>query len=258
VLDAGYEREHLIACAAGGDLDVNLFPQAWQINQGRTSEERRFRDLERLAARTPGALQLTRLIWNGDAPAPASIHVLVAARGEVRQGLFTNQPVPRPPSRRSLTAAESLGRLQAGRSFHRTVQTAFLADLAGATASPERTIRLLDSRNGRVDLLVAPIGDERVAVVVEIKNTDWDRLAPHRRRPNLRAHIRQLQHYLDTLIDDIDTSHGYQSVAGVLLYPRRPDDPTITEMITTAADREALMVVLHRETTWAQSPEPGQ
>jgi hypothetical protein len=76
--------------------------------------------------------------------------------------------------------------------------------------------------------------------------------------PIFGHNIRQLQHYLDTLIDDIDTSHGYQSVAGVLLYPRRPDDPTITEMITSIADREALMVVWHRETTWAQSPEPSQ
>jgi hypothetical protein len=42
------------------------------------------------------------------------------------------------------------------------------------------------------------------AVVVEIKSTAWDALAEHRVRPNLRAHIRQLQGYLDRYIHDLD------------------------------------------------------
>ena len=194
---------------------------------------------------------MTRLIWVGDtpAPSPSTCSWPLAKKNDRASSPTTRNPT----SRQTLTDADDLGRLQRRQAFHRTVQSEFLADLAGATASPERKIRLLDARNGRVDLLVVSIGDERVAVVVEIKNTDWDRLAPHRRRPNLRAHIRQLQHYLDTLIDDIDTSHGYQSVAGVLLYPRRPDDPTITEMITSIADREALMRVAPRNDLGAVS-----
>jgi hypothetical protein len=60
--------------------------------------------------------------------------------------------------------------LTRGRHFHERVQTAFLADLLGADASPEHTITLTKTRNGRVDLLVLPRGEERMAVVVEIKS----------------------------------------------------------------------------------------
>src|ERR1700704_1352213 len=75
-----------------------------------------------------------------------------------------------PPSRRR----PDTGPLRRGRWFHEQVQTAFLADVVGAEATPEYTMTLLMSRRGRVDLLILPQGDERMAVVVEIKSTDWD------------------------------------------------------------------------------------
>jgi hypothetical protein len=77
-------------------------------------------------------------------------------------------------------------------------------------------------------------------VIVEIKSTDWDALPDRRVPPNLGAHIRQLQRYLDVYIDQIrrapssgddhpaDTAvrrGNWASVSGVLLYPRRPTDP---------------------------------
>ncbi len=94
----GFERGHVIARASGGGLDVNLFPQAWQINQGRGLEGREFRRLERLAAASPGALQVTRLLWTDDTNIPTYVHVVVAVPGrEVVQGVFTNEPSPRPP-----------------------------------------------------------------------------------------------------------------------------------------------------------------
>ena len=109
------------------------------------------------------------------------------------------------------------------------MQTAFLAGLLGATGESERTITLTTTRNGRLDLLVLPHGTEQMAVVVEIKSTSWDQLAEHRLRPNLRAHIRQLQNYLDVYVaglteqqDGKDMPEQWDSVVGVLLYPHRP------------------------------------
>jgi hypothetical protein len=93
--------------------------------------------------------------------------------------------------------------LSRGRKFHTSVQSAFLGGLLGATATPEKTITLSRTRNGRVDLLVVPHGGEVAAVVVEIKSTDWDALADHRVRPNLRSHLRQLQRYLDVYVADL-------------------------------------------------------
>lgn len=92
----GFERGHLIARATGGGLDVNLFPQAWQVNQGRSEEGRRFRSLERLAAANPGALQLTRLLWTDESNMPTYVHLLVALTdGSVVQDVFGNEPTPR-------------------------------------------------------------------------------------------------------------------------------------------------------------------
>jgi hypothetical protein len=163
---AGYERGHLVARAAGGGLDVNLFAQAWQVNQGRSAEGREFRRLERLAAAHPGAVVMTRLIYTDDTAVPTSVHLLVVLGDDhVQQGLFSNTRLPRPPAR--------LERLRAGTAFHHTVQTAFVAGLLGANAEPERVIRLAHGRAGRIDLLVVPAGAERLAVVVEIKNTTW-------------------------------------------------------------------------------------
>lgn len=156
--------------------------------------------------------------------------------------------------------------LARGRRFHQRVQTAFLAGLLGASAKPEHVITLTTTRNGRLDLLVLPAGAERMAVVVEIKSTQWDQFAEHRVRPNLRGHIRQLQNYLDVYVADLSgqphpegssrlTSDSpepvrWDSVVGVLLYPQRPTDPARGRLIEEAADREALTVVWFNETDW--------
>jgi hypothetical protein len=242
---AGYERGHLVARAAGGGMDVNLFAQAWQINQGRSVEGKEFRRLERLAAAHPNTVVMTRLIYTDDTAVPTLVHLLVGVPGEpVEQGLFTNSPQPRSPT--------PPDRLRAGQAFHRTVQTAFVAGLVGAVAEAERPIRLAHGRAGRIDLLVVTTtAAERIAVVIEVKSTDWDQLPLHRTRPNLRAHLRQLQKYLDTVIDAIGKPGGWDSAVGVLLYPRRPRSRHVMDMITRIVDEVALMVVWHDETAWS-------
>jgi hypothetical protein len=145
--------------------------------------------------------------------------------------------------------------LARGRQFHLDVQGAFLTDLLGATAKDEKPVTLSSTRNGRVDLLVLPSSGEVAAVIVEIKSTDWDTLAGHRVRPNLRSHVRQLQRYLDTFVEDLRqdgraATGRWDSVSGVLLYPRRPADPARLQLVEEVATREALMVVWYDETPW--------
>lgn len=166
LIAAGYERGHLIARASGGPLDINLYPQAWQVNQGRSEDGKEFRRLEMLAARNPGCLQFSRLIWSGDGSVPAAHHMLVAIDGQpVAQGVFSNSPMPRP----ARVPAAVRDRMQAGTQFHRDVQGDFLAGLAGADAVAERCIRLMDNAHGRVDLLIVPSGPERMGLVVETR-----------------------------------------------------------------------------------------
>jgi len=148
--------------------------------------------------------------------------------------------------------------------FHRRVQSAFAAGLTGAEAAAEHTISLYQGRRGRVDLVIVPSGSERSAVVVEVKNTRWDAFAAYRVRPNLREHLRQLQRYLDPLIDGLAPATDqeppelvgllagpWDSVSGVLLYPTRPREPARGELIENLAAEQALSIVWYDETDWA-------
>jgi hypothetical protein len=63
---------------------------------------------------------------------------------------------------------------------------------------PERYLLKKGGKSGRTDLLLWADFAERLLVIVEVKNTDWDAL--HRRdrvRANLRRHIRQMWLYLE-------------------------------------------------------------
>jgi len=60
------------------------------------------------------------------------------------------------------------GRATDGRpDFRRTVQSAFLAGLAGASGFRERQWRLIRGGRGRVDLAVEVDGDEQMLVIIE-------------------------------------------------------------------------------------------
>jgi hypothetical protein len=95
-------------------------------------------------------------------------------------------------------------RLTADQAFHRTVQSAFLTGLAGASGFRERPWRLIRGGRGRVDLAVEVDGDEQMLVIIEIKGTDSDAIPADRVLRNLRRHLRQLQAYLDTAIEDME------------------------------------------------------
>ena len=112
-------------------------------------------------------------------------------------------------------------RLMAGQAFHRTVQSAFLTGLAGASGFQERRWRLIGGGRGRVDLAVEVDGDEQMLVIIEIKGTDWDAIPADRVMRNLRRHLRQLQAYLDTAIEDMEAGR-WEGIVGALLYPGRP------------------------------------
>ncbi|WP_173157965.1 DNA/RNA non-specific endonuclease [Phytohabitans suffuscus] len=238
--EGGYERGHLIAHASGGGLDANVFAQARHVNQGWSPDGRRYRQLERLAAANPGCLVFHRLIYGDDTDVPDLNELTVIVDGQSHSGVFDNRPgVWTSPTRL----------LRRGRRFHQQVQIAFLLGLAGASAYPEHHVRLTRVSRGRVDLHVVPDLGERYAVVIEIKSTDWDALREDRVRPNVQAHIRQLLGYLDRYIEDMDAAPGddrnladgsggvWDSVSGVLLYPRRPAKTARLQLIDDLISR---------------------
>lgn len=88
---AGRDRGHFVAHAAGGGLDLNLFPQAVGLNRGRTEQGRRWRQMERYAALHPGTPLLVRPLYEGDGWAPAEIEHALLSSGGLRFARFANR-----------------------------------------------------------------------------------------------------------------------------------------------------------------------
>jgi hypothetical protein len=81
---------------------------------------------------------------------------------------------------------------------------------------------------------------------VEVKSTDWDARAPHRVRPNLARHARQVWRYLDALLPRLDTGE-LAGVQAALVYPRRPLHPGRAEAIEQALERQGISVLFYEE-----------
>ena len=112
--------------------------------------------------------------------------------------------------------------LRRGKEFHRLVQRDWRIDAEG-NVLPEETIRLLPvrgrhRRRGRIDIFVDDL--DGLVVVVEIKSTEWDAIAPGNRRRLVARHRRQVWKYVDKFLDE----DGLDVVPGII-YPSAPRDP---------------------------------
>jgi len=68
-----FDKGHLLAHSMGGGLDVNLFPQRPELNQGRSAAGRTYRQMERYASSEPGTLVFSRLIYCDTTWVPSSL-----------------------------------------------------------------------------------------------------------------------------------------------------------------------------------------
>jgi hypothetical protein len=143
-------------------------------------------------------------------------------------------------------------RLVTGQAFHRAVQSAFLSGLVGGSGFKERRWRLIAGGRGRVDLAVEVDGSEQMLVIVEIKATDWDKIPPAHVMRNLRRHLRQLQAYLDTAIEEMQAGQWPGGIVGALLYPARPTRSETQAVIEAIAGEQAIMVSWYEEADWRQ------
>jgi hypothetical protein len=65
---------------------------------------------------------------------------------------------------------------------------------------------------------------------------------------NLRRHLRQLQAYLDTAIEDMEAGQ-WEGIVGALLYPRPPAKAGTLAMIEAVAGEQAVQVTWYDEWT---------
>lgn len=140
--------------------------------------------------------------------------------------------------------------LAGGKAFHHKVQQAYVAGLLGVElhAATERIIVRPGGARQRADILLVVITEpERMQFVVEIKSTEWIGRPPDNRRQLFKRHLRQLDGYLDILIDDMGI--GVDSVTAALLYPHRPDQETVGQLEAIALPR-GIMVVFYDGMDW--------
>ena len=67
------DRGHLVAHAAGGGLDINVFHQDAYLNRGWSLQGKRYREMERYCAENEGTFFFSRLIYADETARPAEI-----------------------------------------------------------------------------------------------------------------------------------------------------------------------------------------
>jgi hypothetical protein len=67
------DRGHLVAHAAGGGLDINVFHQNAYLNRGWSPQGKRYREMERYCAEHDGTFFFSRLIYCDETARPAEI-----------------------------------------------------------------------------------------------------------------------------------------------------------------------------------------
>jgi hypothetical protein len=140
-----------------------------------------------------------------------------------------------------MTGSREPKQLRQGKRFHKKVQREWLQTAKNGKPIPERSIKKLNGRNGRVDILVEDFGD--FISIVEIKATDWDQMTEKNIIRNVRRQILQIWSYIDSALE----LEGQQVCPGVI-FPKLPRDPERLHRIESLFNDEGIQVVWHDET----------
>ena len=119
-------------------------------------------------------------------------------------------------------------RLSQGKRFHKQMAAEW-GDAEGVV-TPERR-----AATGRIDIHIDTGGT--IDAVVELKNTDWDRMAPHRLRPNARRYIRQVWRYMEAIMEEGN------DVQPSIIFARMPSDPERKLLVERWFSDECVTVV---------------
>jgi hypothetical protein len=131
--------------------------------------------------------------------------------------------------------------LKEGKEFQELVQKEWLATPDAGHVKKERGVDEINGRKGRVDIFVDEIGDNLVSVV-EIKNTDWDKIKPQNIRRNVKRQIRQLWRYISSQNDLCN-----KEVSPGIIFQKLPQDAEKLKLIESMFNNEWIQVVWHDE-----------
>lgn len=140
--------------------------------------------------------------------------------------------------------------MREGKAFHKKVQADWQANAEGdvhvemtVTKTDTETIKKTGKkkRRGRLDVFVSD-ADSEVRAIVEIKNSDWDKMTPRAVRRNAKRQARQIWNYIEL--------HGeLDGICPGIVFPKRPIDPKRLELIEQLFEEEGIPVVWEDEST---------
>ncbi len=143
-------------------------------------------------------------------------------------------------SRRKPAQRQEPAILRRGKAFERIEKKEWLAP-DRAESHFERVLKLTTGRRGRMDIFLEEVGG--FVSILEAKSTNWDRILPHRHRPNLLRHARQVIGYVRALVEE-----GLEVCPG-LVYPEAPINQETRERVEQTLNEQGIQVIWANERT---------
>jgi hypothetical protein len=130
-----------------------------------------------------------------------------------------------------------LDHIRRGRKFENWERGQWIGDLNERAVFEAGTV--LKGKRGRIDIKLFD-EEEGHTIIAEIKATDWDRMGPHRVRPNVLRHARQIWRYIEAELETAD-------VLPAIIYPKTPETPGRKEQIEAILHEKWIQVVWRDE-----------
>ena len=131
--------------------------------------------------------------------------------------------------------------LKEGKGFHKKLQRDWIENAEG-TIKTEKHIKKPNGRTGRIDIHVK--SNNKLIVVVEIKNSNWDNMTIKAMKRNVIRQSKQVWNYINSQrIDNKDISPG-------IIFPKRPKSEHKLKLIEKLFEDHLISVAWEGETIY--------
>jgi len=128
--------------------------------------------------------------------------------------------------------------LNQGKIYHKKIQGNWKTGAEGIVIT-EKEIKKPGGRKGRIDIHVE--SDGNLIAVVEIKNSNWDKMTIEATKRNVYRQIRQIWDYINSQLEiKNDVSPG-------IIFPKKPNSNYQLELIEKLFEEQGISVVWENE-----------
>ena len=129
-------------------------------------------------------------------------------------------------------------RLEKGKIYHKEVQSDWKENAEGIIKT-EKNIVKPDGKIGRIDIHIK--ADNKLVAVVEIKNSNWDKMTIGAVKRNVKRQTKQVWDYINSQLEYKDISPG-------IIFPKKPKNPSRLNLIEKLFGKQSISVVWEDET----------